>query len=55
MIVDLSDMLDDLDVFTPEDIEKRVEVREGDILIIHTGWHKYSFLAPDGDEERYIH
>ncbi len=54
VIVDLSDMLDDLDIFTPEDIEKRVEVREGDILIIHTGWHKYSFLAPTGDEERYI-
>lgn len=53
-IVDLSDMLDDLDVFGPEDIEKRVEVRDGDILIINTGWHKYTFLAPDGDEERYI-
>lgn len=47
VIVDLSDMLDDLDIFRPEDIEKRVEVRDGDILIIHTGWHKYSFLAPE--------
>ena len=55
VIVDLSDMLDDLDIFRPEDIEKRVEVREGDILLIHTGWHKYSFLSEDGDEERYIH
>lgn len=54
VIVDLSDMLDDLDIFRPEDIEERVEVREGDILFIHTGWHKYSFLSPDGDEERYI-
>jgi arylformamidase len=54
VIVDLSDMLDDLDIFRPEDIEKRVEVREGDILLIHTGWHKYSFLSPEGDEERYI-
>lgn len=54
VIVDLSDMLDDLDIFTPQDIEKRVEVRDGDILIIHTGWHKYSFLAEQGDEERYI-
>ena len=30
VIVDLSDMLDDLDIFTPEDIEARVEVRDGD-------------------------
>ena len=29
-------------------------MRDGDILIIHTGWHKYSFLAEQGDEERYI-
>jgi kynurenine formamidase len=36
------------------DIEKRVEVREGDILFIHTGWHRYSFFSPDADEERYI-
>ncbi len=54
VIVDLSDMLDDLGIFGPEDIEKRVEVREGDILLIHTGWHKYSFLSEDADEERYI-
>jgi arylformamidase len=55
VIVDLSDALDDLDVFTPEMIEQRAEVREGDILFIHTGWHKYSFLSPEADEERYIH
>ncbi|HRX05403.1 MAG TPA: cyclase family protein, partial [Anaerolineae bacterium] len=35
VIVDLSDVLDELDVFTPEMIEERVEVREGDILFIH--------------------
>ena len=54
VIVDLSDMLDDLDVFTPEMIEERAEVREGDILFIHTGWAKYTFLSPDGNEDRYI-
>ena len=41
VIVDLSDVLDELDIFTPEMIEERVEVRDGDILFIHTGWHKY--------------
>ena len=55
VIVDLSDALDELDIFTPDMIEERVEVRDGDILFIHTGWHKYSFLSPEGDEEKYIH
>jgi len=54
VIVDLSDQLDDLDVFTPEMIEKKAEIKNGDILFIHTGWHKYSFFSPGGDEERYI-
>jgi len=54
VIVDLRDALDDLDVYTPKMIEDRVEVREGDILVLNTGWHRF---APDGaepDEERYI-
>ena len=55
VIVNLSDMLDELDIFHPKDIEERVEVRKGDILFINTGWHRYSFLADEGDEEKYIH
>lgn len=55
VIVDLSDMLDELDIFGPEDIEARVEVREGDILFIHTGWHKHSQFGSAPDEEKYIH
>jgi kynurenine formamidase len=54
VIVDLSDMLGELDVFGPKDIEKRVEVRDGDILFINTGWHRYSYLSPEADEEKYI-
>jgi arylformamidase len=54
VIVDLSDAMDELAVFTPEMIEERVDVKNGDILFINTGWHKYTFLAPDGDEEKYI-
>ena len=53
VIVDLSDALDDLDVFTPEMIEARADIHDGDILFIHTGWSKYSFLEPAGDEERF--
>src|SRR5688572_16555458 len=54
VIVDLSDMLDDVGLFTPEDIENRADVQDGDILFIHTGWHKYSFFSEEADEERYI-
>lgn len=53
VIVDLSD-LDELDIFTPKDIEDRVEVREGDILIIHTGWHEFANFGATPDEEKYI-
>lgn len=55
VIVDLSDMLDELDIFRPEDIEARVEVREGDILYIYTGWSKHSQFGSAPDEEKYIH
>ena len=39
VVVDLSDEFgeDDFGIYTAEDIEKRVEVKEGDILIINTG------------------
>lgn len=55
VIVDLSDELDELDIFTPKMIEDRVEVRKGDILLIHTGWHKYAQFGESPDEEKYIH
>src|ERR1700681_3985097 len=41
-VVDVSAHVEDWAVITPEMIEKApVEVKEGDILIIHTGWHRY--------------
>ncbi len=55
VIVDLSDMLDELDIFGPEDIEARVEVREGDILFIYTGWSKFAEYGETPDEEKYLH
>ncbi len=53
-IADISDMVTDLEVYTPEMIESVVEVREGDILIIKTGFHKYGWNSPDSDEFRYM-
>ena len=55
VVVDLRDEMDELAAYTPEMIEKRVEVREGDLLILHTGWHRYSQHGATPDEERYIH
>jgi kynurenine formamidase len=53
-IVDLSDAAGDYDVYTSNMIEERVEVREGDILVIHTGYHHYGWDQPTADEIRYM-
>ena len=55
VIVDLSDEIDELDVYTQKKKKKRVEVKEGDLLILHTGWHKYAQFGEMPDEEKYIH
>ncbi|MFQ5744723.1 MAG: cyclase family protein [Acidobacteriota bacterium] len=55
VIVDLSDELDELGAYSPEMIEKRVEVKEGDIVLLHTGWHRYGQFGAEPDEEQYIH
>jgi kynurenine formamidase len=54
VIVDISDELDDWSVITPEMITDRAEVRKGDILLYHTGWHRYFNGGADEDEERYF-
>jgi len=53
-IADISEMVSDTSVYTPEMIEKVVEVKEGDILIIKTGYSKYGWNSPDSDEFRYM-
>ena len=55
VIVNLSDEMDELGVYTPEMIESRVEVKKGDILLLHTGWHRYAQWGDEADEEKYIH
>jgi kynurenine formamidase len=54
VIVDISDELDDWSVITPEMITSRAEVRKGDILLYHTGWHRYFNGGAEEDEERYF-
>jgi len=53
-VVDLSDVAGDYDVYTSKMVTDRVEVKEGDILIIHTGYHHFGWTQPTGDEIRYM-
>ena len=53
-IVDLSDAAGDYDIYTSKMVEERVEMREGDILIIHTGYHRFGWDQPTADEVRYM-
>ncbi len=46
-MVDISDAVSDYSLYTPEMITERATVKEGDILIINTGYHKYSWDQPD--------
>jgi arylformamidase len=55
VIVDLRDEMSDCAIYTPEMIEKRVEVKDGDIVLLHTGWGRHSQYGAEPDEERYIH
>ncbi len=47
VIVDISDLVSDYSIYTPEMIMKKATVKKGDILIINTGYHKYSWELPD--------
>jgi len=54
VIVDISDAVSDCSVYSPEMIEERVDLRDGDILWLKTGWHRYGWNSPDSDEFRYM-
>jgi kynurenine formamidase len=54
VIVDISDEMDDWTVIKPHHITDRMEVKRGDILIYHTGWHRFYAGMPEEDEERYF-
>ncbi|MFO7951415.1 MAG: cyclase family protein [Bacillota bacterium] len=53
-IADISSMVSDTSVYTPEMVEEVVDVKEGDILIIKTGYSKFGWDSPDSDEFRYM-
>ena len=55
VIVNLSDVMDELELYTPKMIEDRAEVRKGDLLYLHTGFHRFAQFGEKADEEKYIH
>jgi kynurenine formamidase len=46
-VADISDAVSDYSLYTPEMITDRVAVKEGDILILCTGYHRYGWDQPD--------
>lgn len=54
VIVDVSDAVGDWDIITPKLITDRMEIKKGDILILHTGFHRYFQGQPQQDLTRYF-
>jgi kynurenine formamidase len=55
VVVDISDKVTDWSVITPDMIESSgAEIREGDILILHTGWHRFYEGQKQQDLVRYF-
>ena len=54
VVADISEMVSNSSVYTPEMIQSVAEVREGDILLVKTGWYRYGWNSPDSDEFRYM-
>lgn len=53
-VADISEFVSDTSVYTPAMVERVVEIRKGDILVIKTGYYKYGWNSPDSDEFRYM-
>ncbi len=54
VVVDISQDVGDYDLYSPEMLMKRAEIKQGDILIINTGYHRYAWDQPESDEVRYF-
>ena len=55
VVVDISDAVGEYEIYAPEHITDRVDVREGDILIIHTGFHHRAWYEREPDEVAYFY
>lgn len=54
VVVDISKEVGDYELYSPEMLMKKVEIKKGDILIINTGYHRYAWDQEESDEVRYF-
>jgi arylformamidase len=54
VVVDISNEMGDYDLYTPELLMSKAEIKKGDILIINTGYHRYAWDQKEADEVRYM-
>lgn len=54
VIVDISQDTEDYGFYSPELLESKAEIKQGDILIINTGYNRYAWDQPEADEIRYF-
>src|SRR6266481_1584119 len=55
VVVDISAKMSDWAVITPEIIESAgADIRDGDILLLHTGWHRHYEGQPQQDLVKYF-
>jgi len=54
VVVDISDEVNDYDLYSPEMLMSKAEIKKGDILIINTGYNKYAWDKKGSDELRYF-
>jgi kynurenine formamidase len=54
VIADISDQVDDYDVYTSDMIEDAVDVRPGDILFIHTGYQRFGWHREEADPDKFF-
>ena len=54
VVVDISKEVGDYDLYTPEMLMKKVEIKKDDILLINTGYNRYAWDQKGSDEIRYF-
>jgi len=54
VIADISDKVGDYDIYTSDMIEDVVDVHDGDILFIHTGYQDYAWHREEADPHRFF-
>lgn len=52
--VDISKEVGDYDLYSPEMLMKKAEIKKGDILLINTGFNRYAWDQKESDELRYF-